>query len=112
MTKLRSFHFFLQGDDIPGFGTRCDQVLLFASEAFEEKVVANLYNMRIRVFVQFQIVLAMYDDRDRAMPSHRRLQIMVRRHIDQMIRSRNFRARNERIETGKLKSEKCKEFQR
>ena len=48
-------------------------------------------------------------DRDRAMPSYQRLNTMVRRHIVQMIRTRNFRARNERIETGVLvKSHKGK----
>ena len=39
-------------------------------------------------------------DRDRAVQSCQRLKTMVRRHVDQMIRSRIFRARNERIETG------------
>ena len=45
----------------------------------------------------------MYDqeiDRDRATPSNQRLQTMVGRHIDQMIRTRNFKARNERFQTG------------
>ena len=36
------------------------------------------------------------------MPSYQRLKTMVRRHIDQMIRTRNFKAQNERIETGVL----------
>ena len=47
----------------------------------------------------------MYDqktDRDRAMPSYQRLKTMVRRHIDEMIRTRNVRVRNERIQTGVL----------
>ena len=35
------------------------------------------------------------------MPSYQRLKTMVR-HIDQMIRMRNFKARKERIETGVL----------
>ena len=43
------------------------------------------------------------------MPSCQRLKILVRRHIDRMIRTRNFRAWNERIETGVfLKSHKGK----
>ena len=56
----------------------------------------------------------MYDQeiyRYRGMPSYRRLKTMVRRRVDQMIRTRNFKARNERIETGVLvksrKREKC-----
>ena len=43
------------------------------------------------------------------MPSYQRLKTMVTRHIDQMIGTRNFKARNERIDTGVLvKSQKGK----
>ena len=55
--------------------------------------------------VQLQTVLAMYDqqiDLNQAMQSYQRLKTMVRRHTDQMIWTRNFIARNERIETGVL----------
>ena len=48
---------------------------------------------------------AMYNQelsRDRVTPSYQRLRNMVRQHIDQSIRTRNFKARNERIETGVL----------
>ena len=41
-------------------------------------------------------------DRDRAVPIYQRYRTMVRRHIDQMVRTRNNKARNERIETGVL----------
>ena len=34
------------------------------------------------------------------MPSNQRLKTMARRRVDQLIRTRNFRARSERIETG------------
>ena len=53
--------------------------------------------MRIRELVQLRASLAMYDqeiDRNRAVPSYQRLKTMIR--------TRNFRARNERIETGVL----------
>ena len=62
----------------------------------------DLYKSKIRDSVQLQTVLAMYEqaiDRDRATPSNQRLKAMVRRHIDQTVRTRNFKARNERIET-------------
>ena len=51
----------------------------------------------------------MYDqenDRNPAMPSYQRLKTMERRHTDQMSRTRNFKARNERIETGVLVNHK------
>ena len=59
--------------------------------------------MKIPVSVQLQTVPSMSDqeiDRDRAMPSYQRLKIMARRRIDQMTRTRKFRARNVRTETG------------
>ena len=83
-----------------------------ASEVPGENVLESLNKIEIRGSVQLQTVLAIYEqeiDRDRAMPSYQRLNTMVRRHIVQMIRTRNFRARNERIETRMLvKSHKGK----
>ena len=68
--------------------------------------------MKIRESVLHQTVSATYEqeiDRDRAMPSCQRLKTMVRRRIDQMNWTRNFRAQNERIEAGVLvKSHKGK----
>ena len=108
-------HFFLvslQGDDIQDFDTRWDQVLLGASERPTENVLESLYKMRIRESLQLQTVLAMYEqeiDQHRSKPSDQKLKTMVRRHIDRMIRTPNFKVRNERIETGVLvKSQKGK----
>ena len=59
------------GDDIQDFDTRWDQALLSASETPNDNVPEGLYR-KIRGSVQFQTVLAMYEqeiDRDRAMPS-------------------------------------------
>ena len=43
----------------------------------------------------------------RVTPNYQRFKKMVNQHIDQTIRTRNFKARNERIETGVLvKSQK------
>ena len=75
---------------------------------------SNTYS--IRDSVQLQTVVAMYHleiDRDRAIPSDQRSKTMVRRRFDQMITTRNFRARTERIETGVwVKSQKREECQR
>ena len=101
----------LQGDDIQDFDTRWDQALLAATEIPKENVLESLYKMRVRDSVQLQTVLAMYEqeiDQNRAMPSNQRLQTMVRRRIDQTIRTRNFRVRSERTETGVLVSQKGK----
>ena len=68
----------------------------------QEKYPRVLFKMGIRESVEHQTVLAMYqreNDRDR---SYHRLKTMVSRCIYQMIKTRNFRARNERTETGVL----------
>ena len=60
----------------------------------------GLYKMKIRESVQLRTLLAMSTkkliDRDRALPSYQRLKTMVRRHIDQMTRRRNFEVQNEK----------------
>ena len=96
------FNVSLKGDDIQDFDTRWDQALLSASKVPKENVMESLCKIRIRESVRLQ-TLAMYDqeiDRDRTMASYQRLKTMVRRQINQMISTRNIRARNERIETG------------
>ena len=65
-------------------------------------ILGSLYKMRIRESDKLQTVLAVYEqeiNQDRSRPSFQKLQTMVKRHIDQKIRTRNFQARNERIET-------------
>ena len=83
--------------NIEDFGTRCDQAPLPASEIPTENVLEGLYKMKIRDSVQLQTVLIMYGQeivRDRLMRSCSRLKTLIRRHVDQMSRTRN-----ERIET-------------
>ena len=66
-----------------------------------ENVMEGLYKMERRESVQLQTVLSMFNqefDRDRLMPSYRRVKTMVRRQNDQMIRTRKRKARKERIE--------------
>ena len=41
-------------------------------------------------------------NRDEVTPCFQRLRTMVRQHVDQTIRTRNLKARNERFETGAL----------
>ena len=83
--------------NIEDFGTRWDQAPLPASEIPTENVLEGLYKMKIRDSVQLQTVLIMYGQeivRDRLMRSCSRLKTLIRRHVDQMSRTRN-----ERIET-------------
>ena len=106
----------VQGDDIQDFDTRWDQALSSASETPKENILATseittervleaLYNLKIRGSVQLQTVLPVYYqeiDRNLAMRICQRLKTTERRNIDQMTRTRNFKAWNERVETGVL----------
>ena len=68
---------------------------------------------KIQDSVQLQTVLALYDQetvRNNGQTSYSRFQTSVKLHIDQMMRTRNFRVRNEVVERGSVtKSQKRKE---
>ena len=104
------FSICLQDDDVKDFDTRWDQILLGTSEMPPENVLEGLQRKRLQGSEQLQTVFAMYNQelsRGRVEPSYQKSRKMVRRHIDQTIRTRNFKARNERIEPGVLvKSQK------
>ena len=74
------------------------------SEMPLENVLEGLYKNRLQGSEQLQTVFAMYNQelsRDGVAPSYQKLRRMVRQHIDQTTRTRNFKARNG-IETGIL----------
>ena len=60
--------------------------------------------------------MAMYEqeiNQDLSKPSYQKLKTMIKRYINQKIRTRNFQVRSERIETGeKVKTQKGEECQR
>ena len=65
----------------------------------------GLYRNSLQGSETLQTVFAINNQilrRDRVAPSHQTLRRMVRQHIDQTIRTLNFQARIERIETGVL----------
>ena len=84
------FSISLHGDDIQDFDTRLDQAPLSTKELPKDSILESLCKMRIRESVQLQTV---------SRPNYPKLKTMVRRHIDQMIRTRNFKVRNQRVET-------------
>ena len=101
-----------QNDDVQDFDTRCDEIFLGTSEMPPENVLEGLHKNKLQGSEQLQTVFAMYNlelNRDQVAPSYQKLRKMVRQHTDQTIRRRNFKARNERIETGELvKSQKVR----
>ena len=78
-------------------------------------VLEGLYKSKLQDSVQLQTELALYEQenvRNNEKPSYSRLKTSARRHIDQTMRTRNFRARNERVESeAETKSQKEKNSQ-
>ena len=100
----------LQNDDIQDLDVRWDQALLSASDMPSDVILEGLYKSKLQDSVQLQTVLALYDQetvRNNGQTSYLWLKTSVKLHIDQMMRTRNFRVRNEVVERGPVtKSQK------
>ena len=93
----------LQNDDVQDFDTRWDQAPLSSSGVPTEMVLEGLYKSKLQDSAQLQTILAVYEQeiiRNNEQPNYSRFKIAVRRHIDEQMRTRNFRAQNEIVETG------------
>ena len=70
----------------------------------------GLHKSTVQQSVQLRTVMAMYDQevaRNNGTPNCQQLKTAVKLHIDQMMRNRNFRARNDVVERGSVsKSQK------
>ena len=94
----------LQNDDVQSFDVRWDQALS-VSDMPSDMILEGLYKSKLQNSVQLRIVLALYDqetDRNNGHTSYLRLKTAVTLHIDQMMRTRNFRVRNEVVERGSV----------
>ena len=83
-----------QDDDVQDFDTRWDQALSAASETPTETVVEGLYKSKLKDSVRRQTELAMYEQenvRSNEPPNFSRLKTIGRRHVDETMRTRNFR---------------------
>ena len=103
------FNFRLQNDDVQDFDTRWEQALLSASEIPTELVLEGLFKSKVLDSVQLQTVLALYEQeniRNIEQPNCARLKTSVRRHIDQTMRTRNLRVRNEVVERSNQEQKK------
>ena len=68
-----------------------------------DDILESSYKFRIRESDQLKTVLELFDmeiHQKISMPDYQKLKTMVKRITDRKLRSRNFDARNERIETG------------
>ena len=93
----------LRSDNVQEFDTRWDEIILSMTKIPTDDVSESLYKLRIRESDQLKTLLELYDmelDQKISMPDCQHLKMMVKRSINQKLRLRNFDARNERIETG------------
>ena len=104
------FNIRLQSENVQDDDTRWVQTLLAASEIPTENVLEGLYKSKLLDSVQLQTVLALYEQeniRYNEQRSYSRLKTSVRRHIDQTMRTKNFRGGKEIVERGAVtKSQK------
>ena len=97
------FSITLRNDDVQEFNTRWDDNFLSMTKIPPDEILESLYKLRIRESDTLKTVLELYD-----METHQKIsrldcqksKTMVKRRKDQKLRSRNFDARNETIETG------------
>ena len=95
--------FSLRNDDVQDFDTRWDEILLSMTKIPPVDILESLYKLRIHESDHTKTVLELYDmeiHQKISMPNYQRLNIMVKRSIDQKLRLRNFDARHLKIDTG------------
>ena len=91
----------LQDDDVQDFDVRWDHALLSVSEMPSDPILEGLYNPKLPNSAQLRTVMALYDQevaRDNGTPNCQQLNTAVKHRIDQMMRNRNFKARNDVVE--------------
>ena len=94
---------------------RWDQALLSASEMPSDVILEGLYKSQLQDSVQLQRLCSASDSlgfvrprncsKQRKNKLYSRLKTSVKLHIDQMMRTRNFRVRNEVVERGSVRKE-------
>ena len=102
----------LQNDDVQDFDVRLDRALISVSEMPSDMALEGLYMSTLQNSAQLQTVLALYDQetaRNKGKPNYSQLKTVVKLHIDQMMRTRNFRVRNDVVERGFSHQESKKE---
>ena len=83
----------LQNDDIQEFDARRDEILLSMTKIPSDDILESLYKLRIRGSEKLKTVLDLYDleiHQKKAGPDYHRLKTMVKRSIEQDVRSRKF----------------------
>ena len=92
----------LRNDDIQDFDSKWDGILLSMTKIPHDDILEGLYKLRIRESGKLMTVLELYDleiHQKKAGPDYHRLKTMVKRSIEQNLRTKNFEARNGNYET-------------
>ena len=100
----------LQNDDVQDLDVRWDHGLLKVREMPSDPMLEGLYKSKLQNLAQLRTVMALYDQdvaRNNGTPKNQQMKTAVKLHIVQMMRNRNFRARNDVVERGSVtKSQK------
>ena len=89
----------LRNDNVQEFDTKWDEIILSMSQFPADDILEILYKLRIRESEKLKTVLELYNmeiHQKKAEPDYHRLKTMVKRRIEQHLRSKNFEARNGR----------------
>ena len=87
----------LRNDDIQEFDSKWDEILLPMTQIPSDDILESLYKLRIRVSEKLKTVLELYNmeiHQKKAGPDYHRLKTMAKRSIEQVLRNKNFGARN------------------
>ena len=87
----------LRNDDIQEFDSKWDGILLSMTKITPDDILEGLYKLKIRGSEKLKTVLKLYDleiHQKKLGPDYHRLKSMVKRSIEQVIRNKNFGARN------------------
>ena len=89
-------------DDIQEFDSKWDGILLSMTKIPPDDIMEGLYKLRIRESQKLKTVLELYDleiHQKKVGPDYHRLKTMVKRSIEQDLRTKNFGARNGNLGT-------------
>ena len=92
----------LHDDHTQEVDTRWDDVLLSMSKFPSDDILESLYKLGIRESAHLKTVLELYEmeiHQKTSVPNLQKLKTMVKRSVDQKLRSRYFDSRNARSET-------------
>ena len=88
----------LKNDNVQGFDTKWDEVLLSMTEVPDEDTLEKVYKKQVHHSEDLKPLMALYQ-RDTVQiveaASYSRLKEVVRQHVEQKIRDKSFNARNE-----------------